>query len=50
MAQQVIDLASSHEDLGLILGLTQWVTDLALPDLWCRSQTQLRSDVAVAVA
>ena len=30
-------------------GLTQWVNDLALPELWCRLQTQIRSCIAVAL-
>ena len=38
-----------HEVVSSIPGLTQWVKDLALHELWCRSQTWLRSDVAVAV-
>ena len=31
MARQVKNLTSIHEDVGLILGLTQWVKDLLLP-------------------
>ena len=33
-----------------IPGLTQWVKDPALPELWCGSQTRLGSSVAVALA
>ena len=38
----------NDEVVGLIPGLPQWVRDPAC-GLWCRSQTRLGSDVAVAV-
>ena len=50
MAQQVKNLTSIHEYVGLIPGLTQWVKDLTLPQAQRRSQTWLGSCVAMAVA
>ena len=35
--------------MQVIPGLAQWVEDLALSELWCRSQTLLRSRVTVAM-
>ena len=35
---------------GLMPGLTQWVKDMVLRELWCRSQKRLGSGMAVAVA
>ena len=42
---------SVPEDAGLIPGLAQWirVRIRRCHELWCRSQTQLRSGMAVAV-
>ena len=45
-----MNLTRTHEDVGLIPGLVQWVKDLALPQAAYTLQMQLRSDVAVAVA
>ena len=41
---------SIHEGAGVIPGLAQSVKHLALPWLWCRSQTWLRSGAAVTMA
>ena len=50
VAQGLIIPTRIHVVAGLIPGLFQWVKDLALHELWGRSQMQLRSCVAVAVA
>ena len=46
----VTNPTSIHEDVGLIPSLCQWVKDSGCCELSCRSQTQLGSWVAVAVA
>ena len=40
----------NDEVSGSIPGLAQWVKDTLYIELWCRSQTQLGSGVAVALA
>ena len=47
MAQWLTNPTSIHGNVGSIPGLTQRAKDLALRELWCRSQTQLASRVAV---
>ena len=45
MAQWFMNTTGNHEIMSSVPGLAQWVKEL-----WCRSQTWLRSSVAVAVA
>ena len=42
MAQWVNDPACLYGIAGLIPGLEQWVKNLALPQLWCRSQMRFK--------
>ena len=51
MAQWLTNPTGNHEVVGSIPALAQWVKDLALShQLWCRSQMQLGSRIAVALA
>ena len=50
VAQWLTNLPRNHEVAGLIPDPAQWVKDLVLRELWCRSQMQLESLIAVVVA
>ena len=52
MTQQVKNLTMIHEDAGMgsIPGLVQWAKNGHCHELWYRSQTQLGSHIAVAMA
>ena len=49
MAQWLTNLTRNHEDLGLIPGLLSGLRIWRCCELWCRSQTWLRSCVVMAV-
>ena len=49
VAQQVTNPSSIHEDAGSILALLSGLRIQCCRELWCRSQIQLGSSVALAV-
>ena len=50
MAQWLMNPTKNYEVVGLIHGLAQWVEDPDCCELWCRSQIQFGSCIAVALA
>ena len=49
VAQWVKKPTNIHADLGSVPGLSDWVNDPACRKLWCMSQMQFRSGIAMAV-